>query len=104
MSLSEQTRLECLELAVDLKQRPARAGDERDLDLIHGQFCAFVGGDDPVRLGCLALAMKTHGGVPRCTTDQILAAAADYLYAVSSKTPRTSQPRASKRRGRKGQD
>jgi len=85
----EEIRLACLDLALQGNQQ--REMPQRRA----ATFEEFVG-DDPIRLGCVKLAVKSHGGLARVGSERIVEEAQTYLRFVS---PPPARP-AAKKRGR----
>ena len=94
---STENRLLCLELATQVKA-PREPLEERA-----NKFCEYAG-DDPIRFGCIKLAVKTIGQEPRSYAGGIVEKAAEYheiLFPKPKPAPRPAQPPVpTKKRGR----
>ena len=89
MALDEkQVRLACIEMAT-VGNNPRGTPAQRASVL-----AAWVG-DSEIHLGCLRLAMKTHGNLARIGVDRVLEEATKYLDFVAP--PRMSSVAARKR-------
>jgi hypothetical protein len=88
----EEILIGCLEMAIgDVPPRESVWDRAR-------KFRGFAAGD-AVKLGCLRLAMKSHGRLARISADKILFHAKEYLDFITptSQSPQPAKPAARKR-------
>ena len=92
MALTEQEiRLACIEFAT-VGNNPRGSPQQRASVL-----AAWVG-DSEIHLGCLRLAMKTHGNLARVGVDRVLEEATKYLDFVAPPKPATMRKRGRPRK------